>query len=106
MPLCAAQDIVFSFPVTCKDGKWTIVQGLTIDDYAAGKLKATGDELVRGEGSGTAVLDRSVLSAACLLACYFRLLISAFQVLVDAHQLCMGCHAKEQFLRYSCKSCG
>ena len=40
------QDIVFSFPVTCKDGKWSIVQGLTIDDYAAGKLKATGEELV------------------------------------------------------------
>jgi malate dehydrogenase len=56
VPLCAAQDIVFSFPVTCKDGKWTIVQGLTIDDYAAGKLKATGDELV----------EEKVLALQCL----------------------------------------
>lgn len=42
----APQDIVFSFPVECKGGKWSIVQGLQIDDYTAGKLKATGDELV------------------------------------------------------------
>jgi malate dehydrogenase len=40
------QDIVYSFPVECKDGKWSIVQGLQIDEYTAGKLKATGDELV------------------------------------------------------------
>ena len=40
------QDIVYSFPVECKDGKWSIVQGLQIDGYSAGKLKATGDELV------------------------------------------------------------
>ena len=40
------QDVVYSFPVECKDGKWTIVQGLPIDDFAAAKLKATGDELV------------------------------------------------------------
>ena len=40
------QDIVFSFPVECKGGRWSIVQGLQIDDYTAGKLKATGDELV------------------------------------------------------------
>ncbi len=37
---------MFSFPVECKDGGWSIVQGLKIDDFAAGKLKATGDELV------------------------------------------------------------
>ena len=40
------QDVVYSFPVECKNGKWTIVQGLPIDDFAAAKLKATGDELV------------------------------------------------------------
>ena len=40
------QDIVFSFPVECKGGRWSIVQGLQIDDYTAGKLKATGEELV------------------------------------------------------------
>ncbi len=46
MQVPGVQDIVFSFPVECKDGKWSIVQGLQIDDYTAGKLKATGDELV------------------------------------------------------------
>lgn len=42
----SVQDVVYSFPVECKDGKWSIVQGLPIDDFAAAKLKATGDELV------------------------------------------------------------
>ena len=37
---------MFSFPVTCKGGEWTIVQGLDIDERSAAKLKATGDELV------------------------------------------------------------
>ena len=41
-----AQDVVFSFPVTCKGGEWTIVQGLDIDERSAGLLKATGEELV------------------------------------------------------------
>ena len=43
---CIVQDVVFSFPVTCKGGDWTIVQGLDIDEKSAAKLKATGDELV------------------------------------------------------------
>ena len=37
---------MFSFPVTCKDGEWTIVQGLDIDSKSAEKLKITGEELV------------------------------------------------------------
>lgn len=40
------QDVVYSFPVKCKDGEWSIVQGLSIDDFSAQKLKATGEELV------------------------------------------------------------
>ncbi|KAK9795542.1 hypothetical protein WJX73_002187 [Symbiochloris irregularis] len=42
----APKDVVYSFPVTCKDGQWTIKQGLSIDDFSAQKLKATGEELV------------------------------------------------------------
>ena len=38
-----AKDIIFSFPVTCKNGSYEIVQGLTIDDFAREKLKATED---------------------------------------------------------------
>ncbi|KAI7845353.1 hypothetical protein COHA_001060 [Chlorella ohadii] len=42
----APKGVIYSFPVTCKDGKWSIVQGLSIDDKSAAKMKATGDELV------------------------------------------------------------
>ncbi len=38
--------VMYSFPVTCKDGKWSIVQGLNIDEFSAEKMKVTGDELV------------------------------------------------------------
>jgi len=37
--------LCYSFPVTCKDGKWSIVQGLKIDDASAAKMKATAEEL-------------------------------------------------------------
>ncbi|KAF2356274.1 Malate dehydrogenase type 2 [Trinorchestia longiramus] len=40
-----APGVMFSFPVTIKDGKWSIVQGLPIDDFAKAKLEATGKEL-------------------------------------------------------------
>ena len=36
------QDVIFSFPVKCKGGKWEIVQGLPIDEFSNAKLKATG----------------------------------------------------------------
>lgn len=37
--------LVYSFPVTCKDGKWSIVQGLSIDANSAAKMQATAKEL-------------------------------------------------------------
>lgn len=37
--------LVYSFPVTCKDGQWSIVQGLPIDAASAEKMKITADEL-------------------------------------------------------------
>jgi malate dehydrogenase len=37
--------VVFSFPVTIAEGKWSIVQGLNISDFAREKLDATGNEL-------------------------------------------------------------
>lgn len=40
------KDVIFSFPVTIKDGKWTIVQGLNIDDWSTEKLETTAKELV------------------------------------------------------------
>jgi len=38
--------LVYSFPVTCEGGKWSIVQGLEIDAKSAEKLKLTAAELI------------------------------------------------------------
>ena len=39
------EGLVFSFPVTCEKGTYTIVQGLTIDAFSTEMLKATEKEL-------------------------------------------------------------
>jgi malate dehydrogenase len=39
------EGLVYSFPVTCKNGEWSIVQGLSIDDYSRAKMIATQKEL-------------------------------------------------------------
>jgi malate dehydrogenase len=38
--------IIFSYPVICKNGDWSIVQGLSIDEFSREKLVATAAELV------------------------------------------------------------
>jgi len=40
------KDLIYSFPVTCKDGKYTIVQGLEIDDFSREKMKLSEAELL------------------------------------------------------------
>jgi len=40
------EGIMYSYPVTIADGKWTIKQGLPLDDFAKSKMSATADELV------------------------------------------------------------
>jgi malate dehydrogenase len=40
------EGIVSSFPVTVRDGRWEVVQGLDIDDFSRGKIDATVAELV------------------------------------------------------------
>jgi malate dehydrogenase len=40
------QGLLYSFPVTIKDGKWTIVQGLPIDDELRAAMDASTKELV------------------------------------------------------------
>jgi len=54
----APEGVIYSFPVTCKDGKWSIVQGLAIDDKSAEKMKISGQELV----------DEKALAMECLAA--------------------------------------
>ena len=39
------EGVIFGYPCTCKDGKYEIVQGLDIDEFAAEKIKATEKEL-------------------------------------------------------------
>lgn len=37
--------LIYSYPVTCKDGQYEIVQGLEIDEFSQTKMTATEDEL-------------------------------------------------------------
>mmetsp|Transcript_32590 Transcript_32590/g.91274 ORF Transcript_32590/g.91274 Transcript_32590/m.91274 type:complete len:307 (+) Transcript_32590:236-1156(+) len=39
------EGLVYSFPVTCQDGKWKIVQGLSIDERSRGLMDASAKEL-------------------------------------------------------------
>lgn len=48
------EGLIFSFPVTVKDGEYTVVEGLDFNAFAQGKLQATIDEL---SGEREAVSD-------------------------------------------------
>lgn len=45
--------INYSFPVTCKDGKWTIVEGYSIDSFSKEKMQATEKELFEEKSQAT-----------------------------------------------------
>jgi malate dehydrogenase len=40
-----SEGIIYSYPVTCRNGEYQIVQGLSIDDFSRAKMKATEQEL-------------------------------------------------------------
>ncbi len=40
-----AEGLIYSFPVTCSNGDWSIVQGLDIDAFSQAKMDATEQEL-------------------------------------------------------------
>jgi len=40
-----AEGLIYSFPCVCKNGDWEIVQGLDVNDFSSGKMKATEQEL-------------------------------------------------------------
>ena len=46
------RDLVFSFPVTCKNWEWTIVQGLNLDKFSMEKICATTRELAEEKKDG------------------------------------------------------
>jgi malate dehydrogenase len=39
------EGLMYSFPVTCKDGVYSIIQGLEINEFSRGKMEATAAEL-------------------------------------------------------------
>ena len=45
------EDVVYGMPVTCKDGEYTIVEGLDIDAFSRERMDATLAEL-DGERDG------------------------------------------------------
>ena len=40
------EDIIYSFPITCENGEWKEVAGLSISDASRSRLKATEQELL------------------------------------------------------------
>jgi len=45
-PYGVAEGLVYSFPVKCENGVWTIVKGYKHDEFSANKLKETEKELL------------------------------------------------------------
>jgi len=41
-----ADGVIYSYPVTCKDGKYAVVQGLAVDEFSRGRMDATHKELL------------------------------------------------------------
>ncbi len=39
------EGLIYSFPCTCKNGDWAIVQGLDVNDFSRGRMEATEKEL-------------------------------------------------------------
>jgi malate dehydrogenase len=42
--------VIYSYPVTCQNGQYTIVQGLAIDEFSRSRMQATYDELCEERG--------------------------------------------------------
>jgi malate dehydrogenase len=42
------EGLVSSFPITCENGEWSIVEGVELNDFSKEKIAITVDEL-RGE---------------------------------------------------------
>ena len=41
-----SEGIIYSYPVTCRNGEYQIVQGLSVDDFSRGRMKTTETELL------------------------------------------------------------
>ncbi|KAI6678481.1 hypothetical protein NL676_039277 [Syzygium grande] len=54
--------LIYSFPVTCRNGEWTIVQGLPLDEFSRKKMDSTVKEL----------MEQRILNVDSLLHCIWR----------------------------------
>jgi len=52
-PYGVPEGLIYSFPVTTKNGTWTIVKDLSIDSFSRSKLEATANELVEEKSQAT-----------------------------------------------------
>lgn len=59
--------VIYSQPVTIKDGKITVVTDLNIDEFSRQKMNATSEELVRKMGRWSCASDFSF--SVCLYVC-------------------------------------
>lgn len=51
------EGLMYSFPVTCGDGAYSIVQGIDIDDFSRARMDATAEELREERDAIRAILD-------------------------------------------------
>lgn len=51
------EGLVFSFPVTCNNGDYTIVQGLTLNDFAREKIRITTEELQQEQNTVASLIN-------------------------------------------------
>uniref|UniRef100_A0A803KYN6 Lactate/malate dehydrogenase C-terminal domain-containing protein n=1 Tax=Chenopodium quinoa TaxID=63459 RepID=A0A803KYN6_CHEQI len=52
--------LIYSFPVTCKNGEWSIVQGLKIDEFSRAKMDVTEKELIEEKELASSCLGQSI----------------------------------------------
>lgn len=57
-PYGVADGLMYSFPVTCSGGKWTIVKDLPIGDFSQEKMKATEAELLEEKTMSFGILGK------------------------------------------------
>ena len=56
-PYGIKKGVVYSFPVTCKDGQYKVVEGLVLDQFVQDKMKKTEEELIGEKETAWKVLN-------------------------------------------------
>jgi len=50
--------LIFSFPVTCENGTYQIVRGISLDKFSQEKIQATTQELVEERDTAVAFVEK------------------------------------------------